>query len=234
MKALIDADTPVISVAFVSEDIELNLAKVRLDIAIKNIIQGSGCDDYALFVSGGNNFRKDIDPEYKANRKDMPQPKWREDLRQHLIKEWGAVECVDFEADDMCGVEQRTDGSTCIVGIDKDLLQVPGLHYSWPIVRKGVVVSPEKWIEVSEEQGWRNLFTQALTGDVTDNIKGIYGVGKVKAAALLADCKTEQEMYDVCLGMYEDAERYLRNLDLLYIWRQLGITYSIRREIYGT
>lgn len=241
MHALIDADTPVISTAIVSEDATEEIARARLRMNISSIIDGcSKIDSFTLYVSGGRNFRKDIDPSYKANRT-LPDPKYREMLRQYLIQDWGAIECVGYEADDACGVYQ-TD-KTMIVGIDKDLLQVPGYHYSWPIVRKGVVQREAIWQEVSEEQGWRNLFTQCLTGDVTDNIKGIRGIGHVKAAKILEDCHTEEEMYTRCLmtylkdvldetEIYYETERFERNLNLLYIWRSLGITYSIRKEIY--
>ena len=241
MLALIDSDTPVFATAIASEDVSESIAKSRLDLTIRNIVKGSGCTDYKLFVSGGNNFRYDIDPTYKANRTGS-DPKWREALRLHLIKEWNAYECVDFEADDMCGVEQKEDGSTCIVAIDKDLLQVPGLHYSWPITRKNTIVREGLFREISKEEGMRRFFTQALTGDTSDNIKGIYGIGAKKAEKLLADCRTEEEMYlkvyDVYTedceddeGMEIETQRFQRNCDLLWIWRSLGITYSTRREL---
>ena len=241
MHALIDADTPVISTAIVSEDATEEIARARLRMNISSIIEGcSKIDSFTLYVSGGRNFRKDIDPSYKANRT-LPDPKYREMLRQYLIQDWGAIECVGYEADDACGVYQTE--NTVIVGIDKDLLQVPGYHYSWPIVRKGVVQRESIWREVSEEQGWRNLFTQCLTGDVIDNIKGIRGIGPVKAAKILEDCHTEEEMYDAVQFWYcsslmvdnpeQEEIRLKNNLDLLYIWRSLGITYSIRREING-
>ena len=235
-------DTPVFATAIASEDVSESIAKSRLDLTIRNIVKGSGCTDYKLFVSGGNNFRYDIDPTYKANRTGS-DPKWREALRLHLIKEWNAYECVGFEADDMCGVEQKEDGSTCIVAIDKDLLQVPGLHYSWPITRKNTIVREGLFREISKEEGMRRFFTQALTGDTSDNIKGIYGIGAKKAEKLLADCRTEEEMYLKVYDVYtEDCEdddcmskqlqRLETNLDLLWIWRSLGITYSIRKEIH--
>ena len=243
MLALVDSDTPIWSTAFVSEDVDLSIAKSRLDVCIQNILDASGCSEYMLFVSGGNNFRKEIDPSYKANRT-QADPKHREALRLHLLDKWQAVECKGYEADDGCGVHQKQDGSTIICGIDKDLLQIPGRHYQWPIVRKGVVVNPGGFKEISVEDGWRNLFTQVLTGDTSDNIKGVNGIGPKKAAKLLAECKTEEEMFEVCLNQYIDieaheeticceTERFQRNCDLLYIWRELGITYSVRKEIYG-
>lgn len=234
--ALVDSDTPIYTSALVSEDVSEAIAKSRLDVAIGNILRDCGASEFKLFVSGGNNFRKEIDPSYKANRT-LPDPKHRETLRQHLIKEWGAYECVGYEADDLCGIEQRQDGSTIIVAIDKDLLQVPGLHYSWPIVRKGVVVREHRWLEIDEETGFRNFFTQTLTGDTSDNIKGIYGIGEKKAEKLLENCHTEEEMYKVVLSVYQEKEgsfsmeKLSINLDLLWIWRSLGVTYNIRKEM---
>lgn len=243
MLALIDSDTPVFATAIVSEDVSESIAKSRLDLTIRNIVKGSECTDYKLFVSGGNNFRYDIDPTYKANRTGS-DPKWREALRLHLIKEWNAYECVGFESDDMCGVEQKEDGSTCIVAIDKDLLQVPGLHYSWPITRKGTIVREGLFREISKEEGMRRFFTQALTGDTSDNIKGIYGIGPKKAEKILSGCRTEEEMYlrvydvytedcedDACMS--KQLQRLETNLDLLWIFRNLGETYSVRRKIRG-
>lgn len=244
MLALIDSDTPVFAAAVVSEDVELPIAKSRLDYNINHILEDSGCSEYKLFVSGEGNFRKEIDPAYKANRNNKPSPRWREELRLHLINAWGAVECNGYEADDACGIHQASDGSTIICGIDKDLLQIPGKHYQWPIIRKGEVIRPSLYHDIDEETGWRNLFTQALTGDTADNIKGVHGIGPKKAEKILEGCHTEQEMYQRVENYYlfestTDDEitckttRFERNLNLLYIWRELGVTYSIRREING-
>jgi 5'-3' exonuclease len=77
---------------------------------------------------------------------------------------------------------------------------------------------------VTEEEGLRNLFTQVLTGDRTDNIIGLKGIGPVKAEKLLKDCKTEREYYDACLKAYSEAglteERVIENLNLLYLRRK--------------
>lgn len=238
MLALIDADTPVFSTALVSEDINLALAKHRLDINILGIIKGSGADDARLFVSGEGNFRKEIDATYKANRTNKPSPKWREALSKHLVDLWGAVECHGYEADDGCGIHQRYDGSTIICGIDKDLLQIPGLHYQWPIVKKGKTVRQALYHDIDVETGWRNLFTQALVGDTSDNIKGVPGIGKEKAAKILEWYETREDMHEAVLVEYVSVgkdwqERFWTTMDLLYVWREIGVTYSIRDEIYG-
>lgn len=234
MFALLDADTPVVAAALSAQDKELWVATSRLDKTIDNILSASGCSSYSLFVSGGKNFRKEIDPLYKANRPTEPI-KWRKECHEHLIEKWGAIETDGYEADDAVGCEQRYDGSTIICGIDKDLLMIAGKHYQWPIVRGGHVVREEMFHEVSPEEGMRKFFIQVLTGDTTDNIFGIKGVGPKKAEKLLSECSTEEELYETAKQQYgEDAlGLYHKNLDLLYIWREYGITYSIKREIYS-
>jgi 5'-3' exonuclease len=74
----------------------------------------------------------------------------------------------------------------------------------------------------------RYFYKQMLVGDVTDNIHGIKGVGKVKADKLLADCQSEQEMIDIVWEQYqlhfkEDAlSRMEENVGLLWLKRTLG------------
>ena len=234
MLALVDSDTPVVAAALSAQDKELWVATSRLDKSIDKILSASGCTSYKLFVSGGNNFRKEIDHLYKANRPTEPI-KWRKECHEHLIEKWGAIETDGYEADDAVGCEQRYDGSTIICGIDKDLLMIAGKHYQWPIVRGGHVVREEAFIEVDPDDGMKTFFSQVLTGDTTDNIFGIKGVGSVKAEKLLAEAKTEEEMYEICKAQYgEDAlGLFHKNLDLLWIWREYGITYTIKREVYG-
>lgn len=239
--ALIDADTPVFAAAICSQDAEEWQAFSRLDYSLDKIIEGSGCSEYKLYVSGGKNFRYEIDSSYKANRP-IEHPIHREACKQHLIKQWRAIETDGYEADDAVGCEQTKD--TMICGIDKDLLMIPGKHYQWPIIRGGKVIKEGKFHNISVEEGYRRFFTQALTGDTSDNIKGIKGIGPKGAEKMLKDCHTEEEMYAVVEASYrnmrpfeehymQSKERFLNNLDLLWIWRAYGETYSIRRLVCG-
>ena len=52
-----------------------------------------------------------------------------------------------------------------IVTEDKDLLQWPGLHYNKN--------KSNEVFEISETQGFKNLWTQVITGDRTDHIPGV-------------------------------------------------------------
>lgn len=230
--ALVDSDTPIFSAALSAEDSESWVATSRLDKTIEGILEATKATDYKLFVSSSTNFRKTIYPEYKANRT-QPAPKWREVCKQHLIGKWGAIEVNSLEADDLCGIYQSDD--TIICGIDKDLLQIPGRHYSWDIVRKGVVVTPAVFREVTPLQGLQAFYRQMLIGDTSDNIIGIDGIGKKKAEKLIDHLTDEHSMYLAVMEHYDvdvdGDQRFYQNADLLWIMRDLGVTYSTRQEI---
>lgn len=237
--ALLDSDTPIFAAASTAEnESEPWIATSRLDRTIENILLSVGCTEYKLFVSGERNFRKEIDSNYKANRS-QPAPKWREVCKEHLIKKWGAIEAHGCEADDYCGIYQTRD--TIICGIDKDLLQIPGKHFQWSLIRGGEVVRPSQFIEVSEIDGYRNFYKQLLTGDTSDNIIGITGIGPKKAAKLIDHLESEEEMRDIVLFHYasdlmvEDPEegekRFYNNCNLLWIMRELGVTYTERNDV---
>lgn len=74
-----------------------------------------------------------------------------------------------IEADDALAIANKylTDRGihNVIVTFDKDLMQVPGLHYN-PYKSDSV-------FEVDGLQGFKNLWRQVITGDITDNIPGV-------------------------------------------------------------
>jgi len=165
--------------------------------------------EYKLFLTSPDNFRKHIYPEYKANRT-ATKPKHLQFLRDYLVESWQGTVAEKMEADDYLGINQHE--SSIICSIDKDLLQVPGKHYNF--VKK-------EFYEVDEETGSRNFYTQLLTGDTSDNIKGIAGIGPVKAKKALAECFTEQEMFSVVRDMYKNDEWMIMNGRCLHILRSL-------------
>ncbi len=243
--ALIDSDTPVFAASISSEYQTVGIALARLDVSINKIIEQCGCEEFRLYVSGGNNFRKELDPRYKANRPEIG-PIHREACKQHLIKHWDAIETDGYEADDAVGCEQTDD--TMIVGIDKDLLMIPGKHYQWPIVRQGKVLKEGAFHNINYIDGIRLFFIQALTGDKSDNIlqwfdtisgtwkKNKWALGQKKAEKLLEPCHTEEGMYNTVKSFYAGSgvlDQLETVLNLLWIWRAYGETYTQRRLIYG-
>ena len=131
-------------------------------------------------------------PEYKANRSEPP-----EDLVPQfgLIREatkafnLPCIEVEGYEADDIIATYARqaeaVGAHATIISSDKDLMQLVTDHVSMydsmkdkqigiPQVVEKFGVAPEKMIDL-----------QALTGDSTDNIPGVPGIGPKTAAQLL-------------------------------------------------
>ena len=218
MIALIDGDIVAWRAAATAEQDDFWIAKARANETIRRILATLGTDKYMMFLSGEENFRKEIDPSYKANRT-APSPRHLEDLKVYLVEEWAALVCDGIEADDALGINQNED--TIICSIDKDLLQIPGKHYNF--VR-------EETYDISEFTGLFNFYKQMLTGDRTDNVTGIPGVGPVKASRILAGIGTERESFARVRAAFNDDAEFLRTGDLIYILKQEGERWSRNKK----
>ena len=217
--AIIDADIICYRVGFASEDVDEATCLARVTQLVNEIVfDDLRCDDYRAYITGKGNFRNEIavTEPYKGNRKDAKRPIHYDAIRTHLQR-LGAVLVEGQEADDAVAID-ATESGGWIVSIDKDLDQVAGWHYNF--------VKHEEYY-ITEEEGLRNLYTQVLTGDRTDNIIGLKGIGPKKAAKLLEDCKTEREYYDACLKAYDGNElRVIENLNLLWLRRTPNQTFQ--------
>ena len=213
--ALIDGDIVCFRCASSAENEPEEIAILRVDKLIRDILYLTEAETYEFFLSGSDNFRKQIYPEYKANRKDKPRPVHLEACREFCIREWNAVLANGCEADDLLGAKQ-TDKSV-ICSIDKDLLQIPGRHFNF--------VKTEFYY-ISETQGLRSFYEQLLMGDRTDNVPGVDGIGKVKAHRLLEGCYTEQEMFDVCRSQYNNDDLLITYGKCLWIWHKDNDTWE--------
>lgn len=190
---------------------------------VEGILEAVDAADYKIFLTGTDNFRKDIYPEYKANRAESSKPTYYNELRDYLVSKYGAIVVDGMEADDAVAIEynnlflcKHPDGLLPVIcSIDKDLDTVSGQHYNWNKPEQGMY-----W--VSLHQASYNFYTQLLTGDATDNIPGIPGIGKAKAAKILDYCVTDSEMYAAAVKAYYDhyAKDILeRNAQLLHMKR---------------
>lgn len=194
--------------------------------SLENTLDVLGTKYYRLYLGGRRNFRSDIYPDYKANRDSTPKPKYYRDIRDYLVGKWNGVICEGIEADDAVGIDAMDLGPdrAIIVSTDKDLKQIPGVHYDWT---KGETYT------VSAREGLTFFYEQMLSGDDTDNILGIKGIGPAKAKRALADCKSPKDMARVVWSMYYDAREQFglsdddeqrlfldRNAHLLWIKRR--------------
>jgi 5'-3' exonuclease len=222
--ALIDADIVKWRCAASAEQEPPEVALLRVETMMMEILNGT--DTYLSYLTGPNNFRYKINPEYKANRKDKPKPRHLEICQNYLIQEYNAIVTDGYEADDALGMAQTED--SVIYSIDKDLLMIPGHHYNFVT---------KQYQEVSELDGLRSFYRSMLIGDTTDNIFGVEKIGKVKAAKLIDHLETEEKMYDSVHNLYvascfdiDQQARFEVNANCLWIWRKYGETFSKRMD----
>jgi len=128
-----------------------------------------------------------------------------------------------MEADDLLAI-WNTEKPGIIVSIDKDLLQVPGLHFN---------TRNKEYTNVTEDEGSLLLHTQVLMGDSVDNITGLKGIGKVKAAKVMEGVPVSQHLSAVksfwqkTFGRGWEDDLQL-NMDLIYLKRSMDDRYDIR------
>lgn len=231
MLTLIDADSLAYANAFavekkdddgkvrVSENGQIFLRK-KLRDSIKTILDETGASDYKLFLTGKGNFRETDDNLYKANREGMRRPILLQYARQYLVDQYDAIVVEDMEADDRVCMEQTSclwyGVDSVIAHIDKDIDQQEGLHYRWSLRGK-----PSVSYTVTEEEGLRNLYVQALVGDKVDNImyyfgsdsntwKKDYGLGQKTAEKYLAVHHTAAEMYTAVRSQYLHSPKFIK------------------------
>lgn len=193
----------------------------------QSVMGAAGKPVVFLTSSDKSNFRYDLATikPYKGNRQ-QPKPVHYEAVRDYLQRRWDAIVVHGEEADDRLAqfqydcMQRLYDGDaeqhdvTCIATIDKDLDMVPGWHFNYTSKSK-------YW--VTEDEAMRNFYTQLLVGDKVDNIQGVPGIGKAKAAKAFASCDTEEELYEACLELYEgNIHDLMENANLLWMRRHEG------------
>lgn len=207
---MIDGDLLVYRVGFATQKSRFSEAQRQVTNWMEKIMEKFDTVHYHLYLSDSEgNFRKQIDPNYKANRK-VEKPKYYEKIINYMLDEWNAEIAWGQEADDAMGIKQRSllgEGypqqmKSVICTIDKDLNQVAGFHYNF--------INDHQYV-IPEVQGLKNFYLQLLIGDTVDNIIGLGGIGPVKAQRILQGCTTEPELfiaaYKAYKSFYKDSEQ---------------------------
>ena len=200
--------------------------KKKLDQTIASIMSELEGSTGKIAIKGSDNFRKEIYPEYKGHRKKELTEQEKEFFAysyDYLQNGWGAIPANGMEADDLLAI-WNTEKPGIIVSIDKDLLQVPGLHFN---------TRNKEYTNVTEDEGSLLLHTQVLMGDSVDNITGLKGIGKVKAAKVMEGVPVSQHLSAVksfwqkTFGRGWEDDLQL-NMDLIYLKRSMDDRYDIR------
>lgn len=175
-----------------------------------------------------NSKRKEISSTYKAQRK---RNKWVNKIRRYLISMEFAIMHDEWEADDLIAdrANELGEGNCLILSIDKDMKQIPGIHYNYQRVRvydeEGNRVNGDfKGLDmITPEEANRFFWEQMLIGDGADNIKGVPRIGPVKAGKLLNGEKDlERIVKDTYFNHYGDLEAYEETYFLLRLGTRRG------------
>lgn len=156
------------------------------------------------FDKGKHTFRHDLNPDYKAGRKETPvELVGQFALVREMMEAYNIpyFEYDNIEADDIVGtLSKKFNIESCVLSSDRDMLQLIDDTTSIYVMHKGmseVAKMDEK--ALMEEYGlkpYQIVDYKGLAGDKSDNIKGVEGVGEKTAVKLLTD-------YDTCEGIYE-------------------------------
>lgn len=156
-------------------------------------------DCFKVYLTGKGNHRYNIavTAEYKGNRKAKPKPENLQPARDYITQNYNTFITTGCEADDaiaMATVGQPPE-NTVIVSSDKDFKTIPCWLFDF---------TKSTWHYSTEEMALKFFYTQVLTGDSADNIKGLYKIGPKKAEAILEGCTTEEELFNAVLKAYQE------------------------------
>lgn len=164
--------------------------------------------------SDKNNFRKGINPEYKANRRNNRKPTCYYALVEHIEKNNSSISFENLEGDDV--ISMFVTGSkvpTLIISKDKDFKTVPKAYF--------YDINKDTVTYYDTETAYRNLLIQTLTGDIADNYRGCPKVGKVNAEKIIQGEPNVLKLWDLVVQTFESKgstkEEALLNYNMAYL-----------------
>ncbi len=215
---------------------------------VESLAKSYNAGNIIITADGGSSYRKEIFPEYKANRKEKYAEQTPQEEKEFamfmaefsntltLLKEkYPVFQFKGVEADDIAAyISMNLDeyglDDCWMVSSDKDwdLLINDRVSRFSTVTRKETTV--HNWDEHYDFDIPDYITFKCLTGDKGDNVPGIPGVGPKRAVQLMEQYGDVFDIYDACPidGKYkyiqnlnENAEQLLINVELMDL-----VTYS--------
>ena len=144
-------------------------------------------DDVILCFTERSQFRRDLAPSYKANRKGS-KPIGYKAFKNELMQHHGAFMFHRIEADDLIGIFATTlqDKHVVIASGDKDLNQIPG-HHTW--------INKEDWI-ITDEEAQRFTYNRRSVATRQTGYQAAQALAQQVPKELLTD-STSKTTWDV-------------------------------------
>jgi len=199
-------------------------AQTDLDLMIQNILKDLNTSSVMLCISdSSNNFRKSILKCYKHSRNKSTKPQLLSEIKDYAKSKYYNTIINTLEADDIIGICATYKPDDYIIAtFDKDMKQIPGLHYDWQT----------KQFEVIEKLD-ADLFhaQQTLTGDTTDGYYGCPGIGPKYAQDIIKELRAKVRA-DYGSGAEAD-EELLKQVWLAirneYLFKDLSEEYMLKQ-----
>ena len=206
---------------------------------VESLAKSYNAGTIIVCADGGSTWRKEIYPEYKANRKERYAEQTAQEEKEFemfmaefantltLLKEKHPVfHFKGVEADDIAAfITNNIEFDECwLISSDKDwdLLISDKVSRFSTVTRKETTV--HNWDEHYDFEIEDYITFKCLTGDKGDNVPGVPGVGPKRAVQLMEQYGTVFDIYDACPleGKYkyiqavnENAEQLLMNVELM-------------------
>jgi DNA polymerase-1 len=174
----------------------------EIDSFIEYLLEKTEATKAIICLSGKDNFRYDVLPSYKHNRKDTDPPLLLSAAHKYLESNYKTRRKDRLEADDVMGIlstdGREFQGKRIICTTDKDLYQIPGYIFNWNKADRGVE-------EITHEVADMFHMVQTLVGDTADGYQGVLGIGEGTAYKLLLEgLQDHKTMWETVVEVYED------------------------------
>ena len=200
----------------VSVDADMSRAVDHMSSTLDLYMDTLNASGMIVCLGNDRNWRKELWPEYKANRRNREKPVLLKECCRYLRDNHPTESWDRLEADDVMGILANSIKGAVIVSIDKDMRSVPCLLFNPNRPEEGVQL-------IDPIQAFRNHMIQTLAGDAADGYKGCPGIGPKKAGAivdpLLPDVDGRVSAADLVLDFKESREK---------IWKKIMETYVTR------
>lgn len=223
---------------------------------VQSLAKSYNCGEIVVLGDGGSNYRKEIYPEYKANRKERYAEQTPEEEAEFLefLQEFGTtmntlkykgyltLKYQGVEADDIAALicqnrEELGLDEIWLISSDKDwdLLVDEKVSRFSTVTRKETTI--HNWDEHYDFDPEYFLTYKTLTGDKGDNVPGVDGVGPKRATQLI---EQYGDIFDIMASLpLEGKYKYIQNLNefgtegLERGVKLMDLTYDVEGAVLG-
>ena len=210
---------------------------------VESLAKSYDCGNIVVLADGGSTYRKNIYPDYKANRSDKYAEQTAQEKaefaqfmgefknaftqlekRGHLTIRQDGLEADDLAAWIVGKKAEFGIGQIWMVSSDRDwdLLIQDGVSRFSTVTRKEITL--DNWEDHYDVEPSMYLTQKCLAGDTGDNVPGIAGIGPKRAVSLIEQYGDLFDIYNACpisskykfiQSLNENAERLLLNAELM-------------------